>query len=148
MKRKIYPIYFKQYNKLKNSNFFDKLFKSGLLIKHKEVSVSESEIIIQPDQIPFITYPYELSFNQYKEAALLTLKLQKFALENDFSLKDASAFNVTFHNGNAIFIDTLSFDFYKENEPWRAYKQFITHFFGPLILAHYHGSRMDWRKMG
>ena len=142
LKRKIYPIYFKQYNKLKNSNFFDKLFKSGLLIKHKEVSVSESEIIIQPDQIPFITYPYEWSFNQYKEAALLTLKLQKFALENDFSVKDASAFNVTFHNGNAIFIDTLSFDFYKENEPWRAYKQFITHFFGPLILAHYHGSEM------
>ena len=142
LKRKIFPIYFRQYNKLKNSKFFDKLFKTGLLIKHKEVSSSDSEIVIQPDQIPFITYPYEWSFNQYKEAALLTLKLQKFALENEFSLKDASAFNVTFHNGNAIFIDTLSFDFYKENEPWRAYKQFITHFFGPLVLAHYHGSEL------
>ena len=47
----------------------------------------------------------------YKEAALLTLKLQKYSLEQGFSLKDASAFNITFHNGKAIFIDTLSFRF-------------------------------------
>ena len=138
--RVINPIYFKQYSALTNSGFFDKLFKPNLLIPHKELQSSESEIIIQPEQIPFITYPYEWSFNQYKEAALLTLKLQKFALENNFSLKDASAFNVTFHKGKAIFIDTLSFDFYTENSPWRAYKQFITHFLGPLLLAHYHGA--------
>ncbi|WP_299890740.1 class I SAM-dependent methyltransferase [uncultured Lacinutrix sp.] len=142
LKRQINPIYFKQYNKLKDSGFFDTLFKNGLLIKHKEVSSSGANIVIQPEIIPFVTYPYEWSFNQYKEAALLTLKLQKFALEKNFSLKDASAFNVTFHNGAAIFIDTLSFDFYSENKPWRAYKQFITHFFGPLILAHYNGSEM------
>lgn len=142
LKRKILPIYFKQYYKLKNSKFFNKLFDSGLLINHKEVLASDTEIVIHPEQIPFVTYPYEWCFNQYKEAALLTLKLHKFALENEFSLKDASAFNVTFHNGKAIFIDTLSFDFYKENTPWRAYKQFITHFFGPLLLAHYHGSEV------
>ena len=41
----------------------------------------------------------------------------------------------------AIFIDTLSFDFYTDNEPWRAYKQFITHFLGPLLLAKYHGAQ-------
>ena len=38
-----------------------------------------------------------------------------------------------------VFIDTLSFDFYQENSPWRAYKQFISHFFGPLLLAKYNG---------
>lgn len=140
LKRVINPIYFKQYSALKDSGFFEKLFKTNLLIPHKELQSSEREVIIQPEQIPFITFPYEWSFNQYKEAALLTLKLQKFALENNFSLKDASAFNVTFHNGKAIFIDTLSFDFYTENSPWRAYKQFITHFLGPLLLAHYHGA--------
>jgi len=140
IKRVINPIYFKQYNFLKESGLFNKLFKNGLIIKHEELSSSEYEIIIQPENISFITYPYEWSFNQYKEAALLTLKLQKFCLEHDFSLKDATAFNVTFHNGKAIFIDTLSFDFYEENKPWRAYKQFITHFFGPLLLAHFHGS--------
>jgi hypothetical protein len=139
--RVIKPIYFKQYFALKNSGFFDKLFKNNLLITHKEVSSSDKEIIIQPEQIPFITYPYEWSFSQYKEAALLTLKIQKYSLENDFSLKDASAFNITFYKGQAIFIDTLSFDFYIEDSPWRAYKQFVTHFLGPLLLAYYHGSQ-------
>ncbi|GAA3639244.1 class I SAM-dependent methyltransferase [Flavivirga jejuensis] len=142
VKRCINPIYFKQYFALKNQGFFDKLFKTGLLIKHEELSANESCVVIQPEQIPFITYPYEWSFNQYKAAALLTLKLQKYCLENNFSLKDASAFNVTFYKGHAVFIDTLSFDFYEENTPWRGYKQFITHFFGPLILAHYHGTQM------
>ena len=142
IKRVINPLYFKQYNSLKDSGFFDKLFKTGLLIKHEEISASQNEIIIQPEQIPFITYPYEWSFNQYKAAALLTLKLQKFSLEHNFSLKDATAFNVTFHKGKAVFIDTLSLDFYEEHKPWRAYKQFVSHFLGPLLLAHYHGPDM------
>jgi hypothetical protein len=141
LKRKILPKYFDVYKALKKTDFFEKLFKAQLVISHKELSASETEIIIQPEQIPFITYPYEWSFNQYKEAALLTLKLQKYSLEHGFSLKDASAFNVTFHNGKAVFIDTLSFDFYIENLPWRAYKQFITHFLGPLVLTHYHGAQ-------
>nr|WP_321236268.1 class I SAM-dependent methyltransferase [uncultured Psychroserpens sp.] len=140
IKRSISPLYFEQYFKLKSSGFFEKLHNAGLLIRHEEISASESEINIQPEHIPFFTYPYEWSFNQYKEAALLTLKIQKFALEHGFSLKDASAFNITFHNGRMVFIDTLSFDFYQENTPWRAYKQFITHFFGPLLLAKYNGA--------
>lgn len=140
IKRVINPVYFNQYDALKTSGFFDNLIKNKLLISHKEISRTANEIIIEPEQIPFITYPYEWSFNMYKEAALLTLKLQKYSLEHGFSLKDASAFNVTFHKGKAVFIDTLSFDFYTENTPWRAYKQFITHFLGPLLLASYHGA--------
>lgn len=140
VKRVINPIYFRQYKALKESGFFEKLFKNELLIPHQEVLNSKEKVIIKAEKIPFITYPYEWSFNMYKEAALLTLKLQKYSLEHGFSLKDASAFNITFYKGRAIFIDTLSFDFYVENSPWRAYKQFIAHFFGPLLLAHYHGA--------
>lgn len=141
IKRRISFNYFKQYKALKNQNIFSELFDLGLLIKHEELFESDSEIIIKPECIQFITYPYEWCFNQYKEAALLTLKLHKFCLERNFLLKDASAFNVTFHRGKAIFIDTLSFDFYQENEPWKAYKQFVSHFLGPLVLAHYHGAQ-------
>ncbi|MBC8756021.1 class I SAM-dependent methyltransferase [Kordia sp. YSTF-M3] len=140
IKRIIFPSYFPQYEALKSSGFFEKAFQHKLLIPHEETERSATQICIQPEQIPFITYPYEWSFQQYKEAALLTLKLQKYALQNDFSLKDATAYNIAFHNGNAIFIDTLSLDFYQENTPWRAYKQFVTHFLGPLVLAKYHGA--------
>ncbi|MFT5255676.1 MAG: hypothetical protein ACJAYD_000685 [Patiriisocius sp.] len=142
LRRAINPIYFKQYNTLKDSGFFKTLIKNGLLIPHQETSVSVDQIVISPEPIPFITNPYEWSFEQYKHAALHTLKIQKYALSKGFILKDASAYNVTFHKGSPVFIDTLSFDFYEENSPWRAYKQFITHFFGPLVLASYHGTEI------
>ena len=107
IKRVIKPIYFKQYNALTDSGFYNTLFKNELLIPHKELTTTSEEIIIKAEKIPFITYPYEWSFNMYKEAALLTLKLQKYSLDNGFSLKDASAFNITFYKGKAIFIDNL-----------------------------------------
>jgi hypothetical protein len=142
LRRAINPIYFKQYNALKDSGFFKTLIKNSLLIAHEETSVSQEQIVLTPEPIPFITNPYEWSFEQYKHAALHTLKIQKYALSKGFILKDASAYNVTFHKGSPVFIDTLSFDFYEENTPWRAYKQFITHFFGPLVLASYHGTEI------
>ncbi|QNJ98219.1 hypothetical protein ALE3EI_1667 [Constantimarinum furrinae] len=142
LRRVIHPIYFPQYNKLKDSGFFKTLIDKGLLIGHEETSASAENIIITPEKIPFITNPYEWSFEQYKHAALHTLKIQKYALSKGFILKDASAYNVTFHKGKPVFIDTLSFDFYEEDTPWRAYKQFITHFFGPLVLAKFHGTEV------
>jgi len=142
LRRQINPIYFKQYNALKESGLFDTLIKKGLLIGHEETSVSEEKIVITPQPIPFITNPYEWSFDMFRHAAMLTLQIQKYALSKGFILKDASAYNVTFHKGKPVFIDTLSFDFYEEGTPWRAYKQFITHFFGPLVLAKYHGTEI------
>lgn len=128
LRRRINPIYFKQYNALKEQGVFKTLIKNKLLIAHEETSVAADSIVITPTPIPFITNPYEWSFEQYKHAALHTLKLQKYLLSKGFILKDASAYNVTFHEGKPIFIDTLSFDFYEDGTPWRAYKQFITHF--------------------
>ncbi len=140
LRRVINPIYFKQYQALKDTGVFKTLIKNELLIPHEETSVSEEKIILTPEEIPFITNPYEWSFNQYKQAALTTLKIHKYLLTKGFILKDASAYNVTFHKGKPVFIDTLSFDFYEDNTPWRAYKQFVTHFLGPLVLAKYHGT--------
>ncbi|GIZ10124.1 class I SAM-dependent methyltransferase [Flavobacterium sp. UMI-01] len=139
VKRIVKPIYFEQFESLSSSGFYKELFAKKFLIEHQEVSKSDTEIILKATKIPFINYPYEWSFLQYKHAALLTLKIQKHCLQNNFTLKDASAFNITFHEGKPIFIDTLSFDFYKENSPWSAYKQFIMHFLGPLVLTTYFG---------
>lgn len=142
MKRAILPKYFNQYNALKKTGFFEKVIKLNLLIPHKEFKKTDDFISITPEKIPFISYPYEWSFEQYKDAALHTLKLQKYAVINGFILKDASAFNIFFHNGRPVFIDTLSFDFYKKDSPWRAFKMFVTHFLSPLVLAHYYGASM------
>lgn len=139
IKRVINPIYFEQFNSLSDSGFYKLLFEKKYLIPHTTSSRNQDEIIIDVKKIPFVSYPYEWSFLQYKHAALLTLKIQKLCLRHNFTLKDASAFNITFYEGKPVFIDTLSFDFYQENNPWLAYKQFIMHFLGPLVLAKYFG---------
>lgn len=140
--RNITPLYFNQYQSLTNSGFYKKLFDSGLLIPHVETESNPEHIQIKPENIPFFSYPYEWSFTQYKHAALHTLKLQKYCIQNGYTLKDATAFNVTFHKGKPVFVDSLSFDIYNEGEPWRAYKQFLMHFMAPLVLAKYYGNDM------
>lgn len=140
--RAVNPVYFSQYQSLTKDGFYKKLFDKGLLIPHTEVSADDSRVVLQPENISFFSYPYEWSFSQYKHAALHTLKLQKFCLQHGYSLKDATAFNITFHKGAPVFVDTLSFDPYTEGEPWRAYKQFLMHFMAPLVLAKYYGNDM------
>ncbi len=122
------------------SGLYKELSEAKLLVMHSEVinnSSSTAYKIIQPEEIPFISYPYEWSFSQLKDAALLTLEIQRRALEKGFTLKDASAFNVQFLHGKPVFIDTLSFDLHQEGSPWAAYRQFCEHFLMPLALASY-----------
>jgi ribosomal protein L11 methylase PrmA len=139
--RQINPAFFQDYKAARDAGIYEKLTTKKWLIQHKEIESTADKIILQPEEIGFITYPYEWSFSQYKHAAQLTLKIQTSLLEDGFSLKDASAFNVTFHHGKPIFIDTLSIEWYVENQPWRALKQFSEHFFAPLLLAQKYGSR-------
>jgi hypothetical protein len=90
--------------------------------------------VIRPELIPFISYPYEWCFGQLRAAAIVTLDLQLGALEHGMVLKDASAFNIQFRAGRPVLIDTLSFELYREGEPWSAYRQFCEHFLAPLLL--------------
>ncbi|HEY4798422.1 MAG TPA: SAM-dependent methyltransferase, partial [Bacteroidia bacterium] len=99
--------------------------------------------VIKPQAIPFISYPYEWCFSQLKDAALLTLKIQKTALQHGMILKDASAYNIQFIGSTPIFIDTLSFERYIEGSPWIAYKQFCQHFLAPLVLMSYRSAELS-----
>ncbi len=122
------------YDALINSGLYESLVSKGMLIKHREcekfVPVYK---VIRPQKV-FISYPYEWSFSQLKDAAILTLDIQKAALKNGMSLKDANAYNVQFYEGRPVFIDTTSFEIYKENTPWCAYNQFCRQFLAPLVL--------------
>jgi hypothetical protein len=135
--RQINPRYYKQYRHLINSGLYDELVKERLMIPFKEVALDgapENAIIIQPKRVPFVSYPYEWCFGQYKDAAAATLKIHLAALRYGMILKDASAYNIQFLNGYAALIDSLSFEFYDEGKPWVAYGQFCRHFAAPLAL--------------
>ena len=57
-------------------------------------------------------------------------------------LKDASAYNIQFYQGQPVLIDTLSFEKYQEGKPWVGYKQFCENFLGPLALMSYKDIRL------
>ena len=142
-------IYYRAVNKVYKSDY-DHLIKSGLyefliqkkfLIPHQEVNHLPLQdtifTILQPDQIPTISYAYEWSFSMLKDAALCPLYNALHALEFGMILKDANTFNIQFINGLPILIDTLSFEKYNENEEWIAYRQFCENFIAPLVLMKY-----------
>ncbi len=135
--RQINQIGAEEFDLLLSSGLYENLTKKGYLIAHSEVDNVHADAYktIKPDYLPFISYPYEWSFGQLKDAALLTLYIQKAALKKGMSLKDASAYNVQFVKGKPVFIDTLSFEKYEDGKPWVAYKQFCQHFLAPLALA-------------
>jgi hypothetical protein len=59
------------------------------------------------------------------------------------SLKDCSAYNIQFHQGRPLLIDTLSFERYREGQPWIAYRQFCQHFLAPLALISCSDARLS-----
>lgn len=127
------------YQQLMQSGLYDKLQSLNYLIPHREVSIDfaldeRALVVLKPDKVAFISYCYEWSFSQFKDAALLTLAVAKLAIQYGMILKDASAYNIQFHQGKPIFIDTGSFTIYEEGTPWSAYNQFCKHFLAPLLL--------------
>jgi hypothetical protein len=147
--RQINRSFAEEFDAFVGGGLYDRLVRDGLLIPHVERALSDvaspapalAHRVVEPERIGFVSYPYEWCFSQLKDAALATLSIQTIALEHGFSLRDASAFNIQFHRGRPVLIDTLSFERYREGEPWVAYRQFCQHFLAPLALA----ARVDAR---
>ncbi len=136
--RQVNKSYKKNYDFLISSGLYDKLSSNKLLISHQEIANDINDIdcykILKPIQLNFITCPSSWSFGMLKDAALLTLNIQKQAILHGMILKDASNYNVQFQDGRAIFIDTLSFEKLEVDTSWIAYGQFCRHFMAPLAL--------------
>jgi hypothetical protein len=137
--RAINENYLDIYAKLMESGLYEKLINEELLIPHSEektipLTIPGHSLIIKPFQVKNITYPYEWSYEQMRDAAICTLKIQEISLSYGFSLKDATPFNIQFIDGKPRLIDTLSF-FINDKKAWFAYKQFCESFFAPLVLS-------------
>ena len=143
---------FRQVNQVYREDFdlfqatlYDELVNSGKLIPHTIISENltghaEWYLTIKPEKIPFISFPYEWSFDMLRDAALLTLSINRVAMSKGMILKDATPYNVQWYKGRMIFIDSLSFEKYDASQPWIAYRQFCESFLAPLLLAHYSGN--------
>jgi hypothetical protein len=58
------------------------------------------------------------------------------------SLRDATAYNIVFHDGGPLLLDTTSFQILPKGSPWVAYRQFCQHFLAPLALMAYRDIRL------
>lgn len=140
--RQVNKRYATAYNLLMSSGLYSKLVQHKQLIPHQEITdnltgTADWYKTLQPESIPYISYPYEWCFEQLRDAALLTLKVLRTALHHGMILKDATPFNIQFVQSRPVFIDTLSFEVYNPAQPWVAYRQFCQCFLFPLYLEHY-----------
>ena len=93
--------------------------------------------VLEHELLPVVSYPYEWSFGMLKDAALLQLDVTRAALDEEMTLKDATAFNIQWCGARPTFIDIGSFTSYVAGEPWAGYRQFCETFLYPLLLQAY-----------
>src|ERR1051325_7928045 len=65
--------------------------------------------VLEPDLIPFVSYPYEWTFAMLRDAALLQLQVLRRSIEKALILKASTPYNVQFRGGEPVFIDVGSF---------------------------------------
>lgn len=157
-----------EYEAARACGLIDAACERGLLIASRQVTLdgladalrgARGEVpvqVIEHPRIPLITYPYEWTFAQLRDAALQHLELQLLALAHDFELSDATAYNMQFNIGQSnigqfnvgqsntgaalpLHIDVLSLRRYREGRPWEGYHQFCRQFLFPLLLESVRG---------
>jgi hypothetical protein len=145
--RYIFNEYQAEYDHLMQSGLYKALTEKGLMIAHQEEaqeSVGHYKML-KPQQIPFQSYPFEWSYGQWRKVLYAYLQINKIALAHGMILKDATPYNFYFEGGRAILLDTSSFSFFKEGDPWMAYRQFCSEMLSPFALMHYNGQR--WARI-
>ena len=145
----------KRYNHLKSKKIIEESIDNGFLIQTKDVTDEfkktnddqNNVYYLEHERLDYISYPYEWSFYQLKDAALHHLNFQLFLLDRDCVLIDSSAFNIQFNNNKPIFIDLLSLDKYESGDYWKGHSQFLQQFLNPLLLKSLKGiDYNNWYK--
>jgi hypothetical protein len=135
IRRRVFPSCYPDLDGLMESGLYHELVEANLMIRHEEEFPLPEYRTLRPEVLPFISYPYEWSFQQLKDAALTTLTIQERALNRGMTLKDASAFNIQFKGHQPLLLDSLSFERLCKDAPWKAYRQFCRNFLAPLLVA-------------
>jgi hypothetical protein len=145
--RQVNRSFAEEFDAFESSGLMQGLQAEGLLVEHEDAplelaATDDAHRVLRPRRIPFVSYPYEWSPSQLRDAALATLRAQRLALDAGMSLRDASAYNVQHAWGRPVLIDLLSFARVPEGRPWVAYGQFCRHFLAPLALMRYRDPRL------
>lgn len=124
------------------TGMLDRLADSGRIVAFEPVELPPEALglagasrVLEHPRLPFISHPYEWSFEALRAAGLHHLDVHLEAMEGGLTLSDASAYNIQFLGTNPVFIDLLSFRPYRDGEIWAGYRQFCEQFLNPLLLC-------------
>jgi SAM-dependent methyltransferase len=96
--------------------------------------------VVEHERIDFPSYPYEWSPAMLTAAANLTLDLAEGLLSDGIGLKDGTPYNVLFKGAMPVFIDVLSLEPRRHEDPvWLPYAQFLRTFLLPLLANRHFG---------
>lgn len=150
--RAVMPRADESFRAIYDSGIIDALSAKGLMIGCTRIDADAATLaryhgarddvaasLYEHPKVGMITYPYEWSFSQLKDAALAHLDLQMMALERDYELSDATAYNMQFIDGRAVHIDVMSLRPYRDGVHWAGYNQFCRQFLLPLLLEAWAG---------
>ena len=127
---------------LSATGFFRDFSESGEVVA-TEVAEAEAPggddwaLVLEHAAVPVITYAHEWSFSMLKDAASLTLRLVRAAIDEGMTTKDATPYNVQFVGVDPVFVDIGSFESHNSGEPWWGYRQFCQMFLYPLMFTAY-----------
>ncbi len=132
------------YDALGKEGVWKKLEEAGLAITSRRCDLDEMKsfelpeecrAVIEVQKVPFISYPYEWSFEMLRRAALTHLDILKELVPKGWILKDSSAYNYQFFGPQCRLMDLMSVEQRMPHESWLGYTQFCCHFLNPLLIA-------------
>jgi hypothetical protein len=134
----------KNFQQISAQTFFQKAMGAGHIVQSHLLNPEDEDAaaimadgwagVLEHEPVPFVTYPYEWTFFMLRDAALLQLKLIETCIENGWTLKDATPYNIQWTGSHPVFIDLGSFIPWEASEPWTGYRQFCSMFLTPLML--------------
>ncbi len=82
--RQIDASFAKDWDQYLESGLYERMADAGIVIRHEDTDVAlaadpPAYRVIRPEPLELISYPYEWSFSQLQDAALLTLQAQALA---------------------------------------------------------------------
>ncbi len=128
------------WERLRATEFFPRLVAEGKIVETRDFDGPAPlsprggtwAAVLEHERIPFVSYPYEWPFAMLRDAAILHLEILLAALDEGFSTKDGTAFNVQFDGVRPVFIDVGSFE--AAAGPWPGYRQFCMTLLFPLLM--------------
>lgn len=94
-----------------NTDLYKALSSKGYipLTKMSDLKVDGFTHVLEHETASYVNYPHEWSFEMFKDACILMLKIELVCREFGYGIKDGHPFNMVFFNGIPKFVDIGSF---------------------------------------